>query len=273
MIRAGSTWAVAARTPAGTIEVTRRDTPRWTRWARGVPLVRGTVALLTTVVLGMRAMEWSRQATEEAPERRRSPALAAAVSILTVAAVLVLVGAGPGLLAGAVGGGPVVVAVVEAVSRLALVVGYIVGVTHLPGIAEVLRYHGAEHMAIAAYEAGAPLEVGSVRRFSPRHPRCGTDFLVLVALASAVVYGLVSSRSLVVLVASRVLLFPIVAGLAFEVLRLAGRPAAAHVHKPLVALGLALQRLTTRPPADEHVEVALAALRAAVAQPAADITA
>lgn len=261
MIRTPRAWAVAVRRPDGQIAVTERSVPGWATRGAGVPLVRGFLALLVTVTLGMRAMEWSRQ-TAGSSTRRSVDGAAKATALLAVAVVLGLVLVLPALLARWVVSGAVAVAAVEAVVRLAVLFAYVAGVSRLPGIEDVLRYHGAEHQAIAAYEAGADLEVAVVGTFSPRHPRCGTDFLVLVGALSIVVYGFLGQLPLALLVASRLLLLPLLAGVAFEILRLGGRPGARG--GPVVALGLALQRLTTRPSTPAHVEVAVAALRHAV---------
>jgi uncharacterized protein YqhQ len=155
-------------------------------------------------------------------------------------------------------------AAVEATVRLALFVGYVAAIGRLPGIQRTFEYHGAEHQAIAACEAGDTLDLAHVRRYSPRHARCGTDFLVLVAVVAIVAFALVSPASWWALAASRVLLLPVVAGLAYEVLRVSDRPGVARWVKPLMAPGLAMQRLTTRDPTDDQIEVAITAVQAAL---------
>ncbi len=259
MMRAGGRWAVAARRPDGRV-VTHRDTvPAWALALRRVPLARGVVALAATVGLGTRALSWSRNVAEGGPPSRRSVIVATLVSVVVFVSVFALA---PAAAARRLAGEGPVFAVVEGVARLALFVAYVAAIGRLPGIRRTFEYHGAEHKAIAAQEAGDELTVERVQRYSARHARCGTDFLVLVAVVAVAVFAFVSPESPWALAASRVLLLPVVAGVAYEILRVSDRPAAARWLAPLTAPGLAVQRLTTRPPADDQVEVALVALRA-----------
>lgn len=161
-------------------------------------------------------------------------------------------------------------ALAEAFVRLALFGGYLFLIGRSPGIQRTFAYHGAEHKVIAACEHGVPLTVEEVRPFSVRHARCGTDFLLLVVVVAIVVFSLVGDASWPVLIATRILGLPLVAGLAYEVLKLAKRRPDSKVVAVLTAPGLALQALTTRPPDDAQIEVAIAALvvvRPHLAQP------
>lgn len=263
MVRAGDRWAVAARRSDGGIAVHRAIVPVWAGAARRVPLVRGVLALATTVALGMRALSWSRSVADgTAPASRRSVVSATVLSVAVFVAVFALAPAAAARLVFHDGGGFVAT---EAVLRLALFVGYVAAIGRVPGIRRTFEYHGAEHQAIAAYEAGDRLDLDSVRRYSPRHARCGTDFLMLVAVVAVVAFALVSPPSWLALAATRVLLLPVVAGLAYEVLRVSDRPTAGRWLRPLMAPGLAVQGLTTRPPSDDQIEVAIAAVHAALA--------
>lgn len=263
MIRAGDSWAAAARRPDGTIAVHREAVVAWAGRFCRVPVVRGTVALASTVVLGMRALSWSRQVAEGEQQSRRSVAAATLVSVAVFVTVFALAPAAAArLVAGRHHG--MGFAAAEAVARLALFVGYVAAIGRLPGIRRTFEYHGAEHQAIAAAEAGDVLDVDHVRRYSPRHARCGTDFLVLVAVAAVVVFALVSPAARWALAASRVLLLPVVAGIAYEVLRVSDRPRVARWLTPVMAPALAVQRLTTHPPTNDQIEVAITAVQAAL---------
>ena len=265
MVRAGDRWAVAARRRDGGIAVHQDTVPPWTGTARGIPVVRGVVALATTVALGMRALSWSRSVADGgALASRRSVVTATALSVAVFVSVFALAPAAAARLLFDGGAG---FAVAEAVLRLGLFVGYVAAIGRLPGIRRTFEYHGAEHQAIAAHEAGDVLDLAHVRRYSPRHARCGTDFLMLVAVVAVVAFALLSPSSWLALAATRVLLLPIVAGLAYGVLRVSDRPTVAPWLRPLMAPGLAVQRLTTRPPTDDQIEVAIAAVDAAVAIP------
>jgi uncharacterized protein YqhQ len=150
---------------------------------------------------------------------------------------------------------------VEGVIRIALFFGYVWLIGRLPDIRRVFAYHGAEHKAINALEAGAPLEPGPVSRYGVAHPRCGTSFLLVVVVLSIFVFGLLGRPSLPVRIASRIALVPVVAAVAYEVIRFSARRTGNPTVRLILAPGLALQRMTTREPDRGQVEVAIAALR------------
>jgi uncharacterized protein YqhQ len=148
--------------------------------------------------------------------------------------------------------------VAEGALRVGILIGYIAIVGRLPDIARVFAYHGAEHKAVNAYEARLELSTPIVRTQSRFHPRCGTSFLLIVMIVAIVVFSFLGRPPLLLRVASRVVLIPVVAGLSYEIIRAA---AALRWVRPLVAPGLWLQRLTTREPDDTQVDVAIRALR------------
>ena len=264
MVRYGSTWAVAARRPDGTIATHEAAVPAWAGALRQVPVVRGTVALASTIGLGMQALSWSRSVADGAkPASRRSVVAAAGLSVLVFVTIFALAPAAVArLVAGDHGWG---FAAAEAVARMALFVGYIAAIGRLPGIRRTFEYHGAEHQAIAAAEHGDDLTVERVRTYSPRHARCGTDFLVLVAVVAVFAFALVSPEAWWALGLSRVVLLPVVAGLAYEILRVSDRPRVSAWLKPVMVPAMAVQRLTTRTPTDAQIEVAIVAVQTAVA--------
>ncbi len=149
---------------------------------------------------------------------------------------------------------------VEGVVRLALLVGYLYLIGRVPDIQRVFGYHGAEHKTINAMESGEPLDIPHVRRASRVHTRCGTGFLLLVMVVSIFVFALVGSPSLLLKIISRIVLVPVVAGIAYELMRLGAANYRFRVVRWLLAPGLALQGLTTREPDDSMIECAIAAL-------------
>ena len=156
---------------------------------------------------------------------------------------------------------PVFLNLMEGFLRLAIFLAYIGGISRMKDIRRVFQYHGAEHKTIHCYEAGLPLTVANVQTFSRLHPRCGTNFLLIVMLVSIFVYAFLGWPSLIERIVSRILLLPVVAGISYELIRFAGRttnPVALKLIKP----GLWLQYLTTRPPQDDMVEVAIESLKA-----------
>jgi uncharacterized protein YqhQ len=260
MMRAGDRWGAAARRPDGVIVTTGDAVPSWARATDRVPIVRGAVAMVETIMVGLRALKWSAQVADpadEAPVSSRSLALTTAVALAVFAAVIAVI---PAAVARGLDLHGVGFAVAEAGVRLGLFAAYLLLMGRSPGIQRTFAYHGAEHMTIAAHEHAADLTVDGVRPFSTRHARCGTDFLLLVVVVAIVVFSFVGDASWPVLIATRVVGLPLVAGLAYEVLKLAKRRPDSRVVAVITAPGLALQALTTRPPSDDQIEVAIAAL-------------
>ena len=154
--------------------------------------------------------------------------------------------------------------VVDGAVRIALLLLYLYAISFKAEIARLFAYHGAEHKTINAYEAGLPLDVPNVRTQSTLHPRCGTGFLLAVMVVSAFVFGLVGRPALPLLLLSRIVLIPVIAGLSYEVIRFAAKRRGSYLAL-LTAPGLWLQRITTQPPDDEAVAVAIHALDGAMA--------
>jgi uncharacterized protein YqhQ len=155
--------------------------------------------------------------------------------------------------------------VLEGGIRLALLLGYIWAIGRVPSIARVFGYHGAEHKTINAYEAGAPLTPGTVQRFTLIHPRCGTTFLLIVVVISILAFVLLGRPPIALRLLSRIVLVPVVAAFAYEVIRWAAGHYSNGLVRALMAPGLALQRLTTRPPDESMLEVGIVALQRVLA--------
>ena len=152
----------------------------------------------------------------------------------------------------------------EGFIRLVILFLYILLIARLKDIQRVFQYHGAEHKAIYAYEAGEELNVENTRKHSRMHPRCGTSFLLIVVIVSIFVFAFLGLEPLWWRILSRVLLMPLVAGISYEILKISGRHAGSILCKWLVVPGLFLQKLTTREPDDAQIEVAIAALNGIV---------
>lgn len=264
MMRAPSAWAVAVRNPAGEIEAVAHPLPRLSsrsRWAR-IPFIRGVLVLGESLALGFRALAWSGQKAAGEDEK---PVTAGqmAVSMTLVSLFFVSVFIVVPLLAARWGGldaSSVVFHLVEAVFRIGILVGYIWLIGRWGEIARVYAYHGAEHMTIHAYEAGDPIDLAHIGAYRPQHPRCGTSFLLIVMVTAVAVFSLVGDLPWYGLIASRVVLIPVVAGISYEILKLGGSRVDAPLGRILTAPGMWLQRLTTRKPDDSMIEVAAAAL-------------
>ncbi len=267
MMRAPNKWAVAVRRPDGVIEAISHELPRLSsrsRWAR-VPFVRGVLVLGESLTLGFRALGWSAQKSgeEEGVEiKRREIVLSMILALAFFIAIFMLVplGVARGVEA-LVGENSVVFNVVDGVVRVALFVGYIWLISFSKDIRRVFAYHGAEHKTIHAYEAGDPLMVEAIQRYSPRHPRCGTNFLLIVVLLALIIFTTLGRPAWPWLITSRVLGIPVIAGLSYEVLKIG---ADRRWLRFLAAPGMWLQALTTREPGDDQVEVAVTSLLASL---------
>jgi uncharacterized protein YqhQ len=265
MMRGEHSWAVAVRTPDGDIELAVHDAPRWAdRWSK-IPIVRGVVSLAESVALGFRALSWSaeRQLPEEEriSERAMGWTIAAALVFFTAVFIVLPTLINQGI-ADTLGVGGVTYHLAEGGIRLATFLGYLTLIGFLPDIKRVFQYHGAEHKAIAAYENGAELNPESAQRYTTEHVRCGTNFLLTVMVVTIFVYAFVGRPALPWLITSRVLLIPLIAGLAYEVIRAAAPRMDRRWVRILMRPGLTLQRLTTRPPTLEQLAVAITSLRA-----------
>ncbi|MGA7272486.1 MAG: DUF1385 domain-containing protein, partial [Acidimicrobiia bacterium] len=263
MMRAPGAWAVAVRRPDGVIQAIRQDLPRLSSrsvMAR-IPFVRGIMVLGESLTLGFKALSWSAQkAVGEEEEELTKGQIAASMSIALAffLAFFILV---PAFVARFTSGDSTILFnVIEGAVRLGLFVGYIWAIGRSSEIARVFEFHGAEHMTIHAYEAGEPLTVDSVARYQPEHPRCGTSFLLIVILASILLFSLIHHPGIVWLVVTRLVGIPLIAGLAYELLRFSGLRRGSLLARVLAAPGLWLQKLTTGRPAPDQIEVAIASM-------------
>jgi len=262
-MRAPGAWAVAVRQPEGGIVARRNELARLSernRWAT-IPFVRGIFVLGESLSLGFKALSWSAQVATEEEEKPLTGAQIGwtmALAFVFFAGVFILL---PALAAEAVSSeSDLLFSVIEGVIRLALFVGYIWLIGRSRDIARVFEFHGAEHMSIHAYEAGEPLSIESVRRYPPEHPRCGTSFLLIVILGSIILFTFLGQPGIPFLIVSRLVGIPLIAGLAYEVLRWSGTRPDGRLAAVLAQPGIWLQKLTTEVPGDDQIEVAISSL-------------
>lgn len=276
MMRGPEKICVAVRRPDGTLDITYEDVKHH-RWQK-IPLVRGAAAMIENLVLGYRYLMHSAEVSmpeeaEEEPGRfekwlgeHAGPgvqnffmALAAVCGgLLAIVLFMVLPTAIVGLIDRFVplGWGKVVL---EGVLKIALFVGYLFLCTRMKEIHRVFEYHGAEHKTIACYEAGEELTVENVRHHRRFHPRCGTSFMILVLIVSILLFSVLPWSSTGLRVVLKLLLLPVVMGVSYELIKLAGRYDNLFT-RIISAPGLWLQRLTTFEPDDSMIEVAIAAV-------------
>lgn len=228
-------------------------------WILGLPFLRGIVALLETLYLGVKGVYFSANAVlEEEEEKFTYKEFVVVLALALVLASFFFIV--PFLLTTLFGLAGVVFNVVEALVRLSMFLLYLSVVALWGEFKRVLQYHGAEHKTINAYEAGAALNVESVRRFSRLHPRCGTSFIFIVVIVSILLFSIMPNLGFFVRLAYRVLLIPVIGAVSYELLKLSGRYRDSIVMRVLTLPGLAFQRLTTREPDDAMLEVAIRAV-------------
>jgi uncharacterized protein YqhQ len=273
MIRGQKAAAVAVRRPNG--KITSLCEPLsgvYTGSLRKVPMVRGVIVLAETIALGMRALMYSANVSleeEDAPQDGL-PKQSKAMWVMLPLALLFSVGlffVTPLLLANWLNiESPMWFAAAEGGIRMVLFVAYIGGVSLMPDMRRVFAYHGAEHMTIAAHEHGHALEAGEIRKFPKEHPRCGTAFLITVMLFSVLVFSLFGAfhPPLWATVLSRILFVPLIASGSYEIIKFNAAHQNSWIGKLGMTPGIWLQYLTTRKPDDDQIEVAVAAMNAAL---------
>jgi uncharacterized protein YqhQ len=283
MMRGVRTWSVAMRAPtAEQVQSAKRETPvgeivvrtqafssllRRRRLLR-LPLLRGVVALGESLGIGLRALNISvgvQIGEGDEPEEELPAGAWAGAIVLSLAFAVGLFFVVPVGLVSLIKGSlhsSALFWLIEGVVRTVIFLGYLVLLSRLRELRRVFEYHGAEHKAIACYEAGAPLEPAQAARFSRLHPRCGTSFLLVVMIVAIFVFAPLGLPAWYWLILTRILGVPVIAGISFEIIKLAARHRDRRWVALVIAPGLALQRLTTREPDLDQLEVALAALQA-----------
>lgn len=268
MMRGKTHVAVAVRQPDGEISVDVRPvnsiSDRYPILKK--PFLRGVVSLVESLVMGMKALAYSAQVSGDEDEKLDSKEMALTIAVsagLGILLFIVIPTWSMRFLTG-ITQDHMALNLAEGVLRMAIFLAYIAAISSMNDIQRVFQYHGAEHKTIYTYEAGLPLKVENVRPFSTLHPRCGTNFLMIVMLISMFIFTFLGWPSLWERIASRIILMPVIAGVSYEFIRYAG----AHTDNPLVRIaitpGLLLQKLTTRQPDDSQIEVAIASLKAVV---------
>lgn len=261
MMRGQNAFAVAMRAPDGNIVVHKEDLAKVYRSRiTRIPFLRGAILLWDALGLGMKALTLSANTQTGQEEKLEGPALylTLASSLAIGIGMFILLPAGVGGLAEHyLGWNTLAHNLLEGLMRLVLLVGYIWGIGFMPDVKRLFGYHGAEHKTINAYEAGAELTPEIVAKYPLEHPRCGTAFILTFVLLSVLVHSLLGDMTIFWRLTSRVLLIPVIAGLAVEYIRWTAN----HLDSPLVRLlikpNLALQSLTTRQPDTSMLEVAI----------------
>ena len=284
MMRGPEHICCAVRKPDGTIETKIDDTPKHGIWAK-IPLVRGAISMIESLITGYHYMMYSAQVSmgdeydaeeeESAFEKwvgdhlgkKAEDILMAGAALVGGLFAILLFTVLPTVLVG--GLGKVVIltrwprVILEAVLKVAIFLSYMVAISKMKEIHRVFEYHGAEHKTIACYEAGLPLTVENIRPQRRFHPRCGTSFLFLVVFISIIVGSFISWDNPAIRMLLKLALIPVVVGISYELIKLAGRSDGI-LTRIISAPGMWLQRITTCEPDDSQIECAIAALEAVI---------
>ncbi len=266
MMKNGNQMAVACRKAGGQIEVMEEtlnnfsDTHKWAKW----PLVRGVVSFVESLTTSMKALMWasSFEEDEQGEKVELSKGTMTITMILSVALAIGIFAVLPALLINLIKPlieSEILLAVCEGVLRLLMFIGYVLLVSLLPDIKRTFMYHGSEHKCINCLEHGLPLTVENVMKSSKEHKRCGTSFLLIVMLISIVLFMFIRFDNVLIKVLSRILLIPVIAALAYEILRFTGRYDNKFTHL-ISRPGMWMQALTTKEPTADMVEVAIIAV-------------
>lgn len=281
MMRTPRAYAVAVRRANGSIEVKKEPVKRLSDYCRPLSwiVIRGFAVLIQSMVLGLRTLNYSVNISLKDLEEKEKPKKARKESanfplalsmILGVAAVIVLFVLVPLWLTSWLKGyfpaihNWVVFNLVDGLIRVVIFLSYIILISFMKDIRRVFQYHGAEHKVVHTWEAGEELTVENARRKSTQHPRCGTSFLMFVMVVSIVVFSIFKFHSFWAIFLSRLVLIPVVSGLSYELIRFSAPRCQKGFFRSIVMPGLALQRITTKEPSDDQLEVAVQALREAL---------
>jgi uncharacterized protein YqhQ len=269
MMKSPKGWSVAVRGPKGDISLKTERTKKHAAFLR-LPFVRGVVALIQALSIGIRAIEFSGSvAYQEEDEKPISPwgfglsiaaALVLAIGLFKFLPLWVATAMSNSI--GAVAGSSVLFNLIDGVVRVGIFLFYVFAIGLWKEMGRIYEYHGAEHKVIYAYEANEELTIENAKKYRPYHPRCGTSFLLIVMVISIIVFlAIPQDWTFMEKLISRLMLIPAIAGISYEVLRFSAKKKDDRFMGLLILPGLLLQRLTVREPDDSQIEVAVTAMK------------
>lgn len=262
MIRSKRHMVTCVRQPNGEIATNVEETKPLTEKHKilGVPFIRGIVALFETLYLGIKSLSFSANASLDEEEKLSLKEMTLAFGLALALAVFMF-SISPFLLTSLLNIKGIFFNIVEGIIRLTILLLYLASMSLVGDFRRIFQYHGAEHTAINAYEAGVELNVSNAKNFSRFHPRCGTSFLLIVTFISIFLFSIMPSEDFITRLAYRILLIPVISAISYEVLKLSDKYKKSKIMKVLIAPGMGLQYLTTRKPDEDMIEVALEAVK------------
>ncbi len=263
MMRRGDRIATAVRTTDQQIVIREETYVSLTKRFKplGLPIIRGFISLIEMLVIGMRTILYSAESVMERPQKGGEVAVMLSISMGMGILLFIVAPAYCFSLMREAIANTLLLNVLEGLIRLGIFLGFLSATLLMADMRRLYMYHGAEHMTVFAWEAGTSLTIEEVRRYSTRHPRCGTSFILFVMIVSILVFSMLGRPDFVHRVIYKLMLFPLVAGISYELIRFAGRHHGRRWVQMISWPGLVLQKITTRKPTDDMLEVAIAAMK------------
>ncbi len=264
MMRSRRFWSIAVRKPDNTIatDVFKEISMMKKNKFLGFPVIRGVVAMVENLSLGFKALSYSvNQATDEDVKLSgKQMGISVAVALIFVVGIFFVLPTVIGRSFSPFISNSILYNLIEGLIRIAFLVIYILAVSFMKDIKRLFQYHGAEHKTIQAYEYGEELTAENIKKYSRLHVRCGTSFLLIVMIVALIVFALLGKPPLYLRIISRILLIPVIAGVSYEMIRIAGKFSKKKIVTILFYPGLLLQKLTTKEPDESQIEVAVSSL-------------
>ena len=260
MMKSKSKYAISVRLPKGKIKTLKKRLKRKSK-IYAAPLFRGFFVLWDTLILGIKALNWSANQQLEKKEKLTMKELIFTIVLSFIFVILFFIVI-PFYLTGLIVAKGILFNLIDGVLRIGIFLIYLAGISFMKDVKQLFRYHGAEHKAVNCYEAGEELTIKNAKKFTTINPRCGTSFLVIVLVISILVFSLVISDHWYVKLGARIVLIPVIAAVSYEILKISSRFKNNLIFRILNAPGLWIQRITTKEPTNKQIEIAIASLKA-----------
>lgn len=259
LMKAKDKYAVAVRLPNKKIRVKIKKIKPLPKILT-IPFLRGITTLIQILIIGLKALTWSaNQQEEDEDEKISNLAIAGTLALSLLFVIIFFIGI-PFFITKLFPVKNILFTTIEGIIRLFIFVAYVLIISLMKDVKRVFQYHGAEHMVVHAYEAGKKLTIKNIKKFSTKHPRCGTSFIFIVLIISIIVFSLIFTEHWYYKLLWRIILIPVIAGISYEILKLASRFKSNIIMRIISAPGLWIQSITTRKPTDRMIKVALVAL-------------
>jgi len=260
LMKAKDKYAVAVRLPNKKIRVKIKKIKPLPKILT-IPFLRGITTLIQILIIGLKALTWSaNQQEEDEDEKISSLAIAGTLALSLLFVIVFFIGI-PFFITKLFPVKSVLFTTIEGIIRLAIFIAYVLIISLMKDVKRVFQYHGAEHMVVHAFESGKKLTLKNIKKFSTKHPRCGTSFIFIVLIISIIVFSLIYSETWYWKIIWRILLIPVIAGISYEILKIAGRFKNNIIMKIISAPGMWIQNITTKKPTEKMLSVAMTALK------------